>query len=99
MSHRNLGILCSNFVNTQFQFIIVLFLSSNYCPLNRQKLSISLSQEGDESASKLLEYLMHNCHHDNRSVFRNNLEIIKTMMELWRDRLQVPTKYVYDTRA
>ena len=36
---------------------------------------------------------MHNCHHDNRSIFRNNLEIIKTMLELWRDRLQAPTKY------
>ena len=55
---------------------------------------VFLSQEGDETASTLLEYLMHNCHHDNRSVFRNNLEIIKTLMELWRDRLTVPTKYV-----
>ena len=57
-------------------------------------LFMFLSQEGDETASRLLEYLMHNCHHDNRSVFRNNLEIIKTLMELWRDRLQVPTKYI-----
>ena len=38
---------------------------------------------------------MQNCHHDNRSVFRNNLEIIKMLIELWRDRLQPPTKCVY----
>ena len=45
-------------------------------------------------ASRLLEYLMEHAHHDNRSVFRNNLEIIKTLMESWRDKLQAPTKLV-----
>jgi DNA-dependent protein kinase catalytic subunit len=58
--------------------------------------STAIPQEGDETASRLLEYLMHNCHHDNRSVFRNNLEIVKTLMELWRDRLTVPTKVVFN---
>ena len=36
---------------------------------------------------------MCHCHHDNCSIFRNNLEIIKMLLELWRDRLQAPTKY------
>ena len=43
-------------------------------------------------ASRLLQYLMEQAHCDNRSVFRNNLEIIKTLVECWKDNLQVPTK-------
>ena len=53
----------------------------------------TITQDGD-SASRLLEYLMQKCHHDNRSIFRNNLEIINTMLELWREKLQAPTKYI-----
>ena len=45
-------------------------------------------------ASRLLQYLMEQAHHDNRSVFRNNLEIIKTLVECWKDNLQAPTKLV-----
>ena len=47
-------------------------------------------------AKQLLEYLMEYSHHDNRSVLRNNLEIIKTLMESWKDKLQAPTKSVPD---
>jgi DNA-dependent protein kinase catalytic subunit len=55
----------------------------------------AIPEDGD-SASRLLEYLMQKCHHDNRSVFRNNLEIIKTLLELWREKLQAPTKVIYN---
>ena len=43
-------------------------------------------------ASRLLEFLMENCHHTNRSVLKNNLEVIKTLVEVWKDRIDVPTK-------
>jgi hypothetical protein len=49
-------------------------------------------------ASRLLQYLMEQAHCDNRSVFRNNLEIIKTLVECWKDNLQAPTKLVVQMR-
>ena len=51
-----------------------------------------LSLQDEYLANRLLEYLMEHSHHDNRSVFRNNLEIIKTLVECWREKLQGPTK-------
>jgi len=44
-------------------------------------------------ASHLLEFLMQNAGHTNRQIFKNNLEIIKTLVECWRSKLDVPTKY------
>ena len=45
--------------------------------------------------SRLLEFLMQNAGHANRQIFKNNLEIIKTLVECWRNKLDVPTKYDY----
>lgn len=39
-----------------------------------------------------MEYVIEHCNHDNRSVFRNNLEIAKTLVECWKDHIQIPTK-------
>ena len=44
-------------------------------------------------ASRLCEYLMKHCHHDDRRVLKNNLEVLKTLVEVWRSRIDVPTKY------
>ncbi|XP_015748747.1 PREDICTED: DNA-dependent protein kinase catalytic subunit-like [Acropora digitifera] len=46
--------------------------------------------------SKLLEFVMTRAQHRNRSVFKNNLEIIKTMVEIWKSRLEVPSKVIVD---
>ena len=46
-------------------------------------------------ASRLLEYLMQNAGHSNWQVFKNNLEVIKTLVECWRNKLDIPTKYDY----
>ena len=43
-------------------------------------------------ATRLLQYLMDNCHHDNRAVFRNNLEIIKSLVECWKSHFTFPTE-------
>ena len=40
---------------------------------------------------------MEHCNHDNRSVFRNNLEIARTIIECWKDHIQIPTKLVVHT--
>ncbi|KAK3728488.1 hypothetical protein QZH41_002349 [Actinostola sp. cb2023] len=42
-------------------------------------------------ASRLVEAVVSRTHHENRSVFRNNLEIVKTMVEVWKNRIHVPT--------
>jgi DNA-dependent protein kinase catalytic subunit len=47
-------------------------------------------------ASQLLSYCMKHANHENRSIFRNNLEMIKLLVEHWRDYIQVPTKIIYD---
>ena len=46
-------------------------------------------------ASRLLEFLMQNAGHNNWQVFKNNLEVIKTLVECWRNKLDIPTKYDY----
>uniref|UniRef100_H3B272 DNA-dependent protein kinase catalytic subunit n=1 Tax=Latimeria chalumnae TaxID=7897 RepID=H3B272_LATCH len=46
-------------------------------------------------ANRLLEFLMKNTYHEKRAVFRHNLEIIKTVVECWKDCLAVPYSLLY----
>ena len=41
-------------------------------------------------ANRLLEFLMKHSFHTKRAVFRHNLEIIRTLVECWKDCLHVP---------
>ncbi|KAH0617727.1 hypothetical protein JD844_016250 [Phrynosoma platyrhinos] len=47
-------------------------------------------------ANRLLEFLMKNAFHQKRAVFRHNLEIIKTVVECWKDCLIVPYKIIFE---
>uniref|UniRef100_A0A6Q2XGP6 DNA-dependent protein kinase catalytic subunit n=1 Tax=Esox lucius TaxID=8010 RepID=A0A6Q2XGP6_ESOLU len=47
-------------------------------------------------ANRLLEFLMKNSFHPKRPVFRHNLEIIRTVVECWKDCLHVPYKLIYE---
>ncbi|KAF7660907.1 hypothetical protein LDENG_00272900 [Lucifuga dentata] len=47
-------------------------------------------------ANRLLEFLMKNSFHSKRAVFRHNLEIIRTMVECWKDCLHVPYSLIYE---
>ncbi|XP_068603907.1 DNA-dependent protein kinase catalytic subunit [Brachionichthys hirsutus] len=47
-------------------------------------------------ANRLLEFLMRNCFHSKRAVFRHNLEIIRTLVECWKDCLHVPYSLIYE---
>ena len=51
---------------------------------------------GQNLASSLLEYMFKYAHHTNRAILKNNLQIIKTMMQVWKDRLEVSYKIIYD---
>uniref|UniRef100_A0A3Q4AQN1 DNA-dependent protein kinase catalytic subunit n=1 Tax=Mola mola TaxID=94237 RepID=A0A3Q4AQN1_MOLML len=47
-------------------------------------------------ANRLLEFLMKYCFHTKRAVFRHNLEIIRTLVECWKDCLHVPYSLIYE---
>ncbi|XP_037613149.1 DNA-dependent protein kinase catalytic subunit isoform X1 [Sebastes umbrosus] len=47
-------------------------------------------------ANRLLEFLMKHSFHSKRAVFRHNLEIIRTLVECWKDCLNVPYSLIYD---
>ncbi|KAM4719019.1 DNA-dependent protein kinase catalytic subunit isoform 2-T2 [Anableps anableps] len=47
-------------------------------------------------ANRLLEFLMKHSFHLKRAVFRHNLEIIRTLVECWKDCLHVPYRLIYE---
>ncbi|XP_061821672.2 DNA-dependent protein kinase catalytic subunit isoform X1 [Nerophis lumbriciformis] len=47
-------------------------------------------------ANRLLEFLMKHSFHTKRAVFRHNLEIIRTLVECWKDSLHVPYSVIYE---
>ncbi|XP_077410583.1 DNA-dependent protein kinase catalytic subunit isoform X2 [Vanacampus margaritifer] len=47
-------------------------------------------------ANRLLEFLMKHSFHPRRSVFRHNLEIIRTLVECWKECLFVPHSLIYE---
>ncbi|XP_028288750.1 DNA-dependent protein kinase catalytic subunit isoform X2 [Parambassis ranga] len=47
-------------------------------------------------ANRLLEFLMKHSFHSKRAVFRHNLEIIRTLVECWKDSLHVPYSLIYE---
>ncbi|KAI5763568.1 PRKDC protein [Gulo gulo luscus] len=47
-------------------------------------------------ANRLLYFLMEHVFHQKRAVFRHNLEIIKTLVECWKDCLSVPYRLIFE---
>nr|XP_033789602.1 DNA-dependent protein kinase catalytic subunit isoform X2 [Geotrypetes seraphini] len=47
-------------------------------------------------ANRLLEFLMTHAFHEKRAVFRHNLEIIKTVVECWKDCLSIPYRLIFE---
>ncbi|KAI4886986.1 hypothetical protein NFI96_023481, partial [Prochilodus magdalenae] len=50
----------------------------------------------DEVLANLIEFLMKNCFHAKRAVFRHNLEIIRTIVECWKDCLHIPYNLIFE---
>ena len=50
-------------------------------------------------ASRLLHFLVSNCYHESRMVLRNNLQVLKTLVEVWKNRFDIPYGYVNYTKA
>ncbi|BFZ03143.1 hypothetical protein BsWGS_06182 [Bradybaena similaris] len=53
------------------------------------------SAEERAMASRVVKILMINIHHPTRQVFRNNLELLKTVLECWHDRVEIPYDVIY----
>ena len=49
---------------------------------------------GRNLASSLLDYLIRNCHHNNRGVLKHNLQVIKTLTKVWKNLLEINYKFV-----
>ncbi|XP_029779032.1 DNA-dependent protein kinase catalytic subunit [Suricata suricatta] len=47
-------------------------------------------------ANRLLHFLMKHVFHQKRAVFRHNLEIIKTVVECWKDCLSIPYRLIFE---
>ncbi|GFQ67398.1 DNA-dependent protein kinase catalytic subunit [Trichonephila clavata] len=46
-------------------------------------------------ANEVLKFLIKNCEHSRREIFRNNLEVIKTLLECWKNGLEIPYDLIY----
>ena len=72
----------------------------DYFTLDLMVLLISWSsiQKPDKSDAKLINrlftILIKRCYHENKAVLKNNIELIKTMTECWKDMVQVPVEIV-----
>ncbi|KAL3877683.1 hypothetical protein ACJMK2_035352, partial [Sinanodonta woodiana] len=53
------------------------------------------SAEEKAMASRLVQFLITNVYHESRPVFRNNLEMLKTTLECWKDRVDIPYQEIY----
>lgn len=48
-------------------------------------------------ASSVLKFLMKNAFHEDREIFKLNLELIKNVVELWKDIINIPIQFLYDS--
>jgi DNA-dependent protein kinase catalytic subunit len=41
-------------------------------------------------ASRIVEFLVSAMYHERRNILRNNLEMLKTVLECWKGRIEIP---------
>ncbi|RUS72684.1 hypothetical protein EGW08_019554 [Elysia chlorotica] len=54
------------------------------------------SAEHRAMASRLVKFVTGNVYHHNRQIFRSNLDLLRTLLDCWADRVEVPYDIVYD---
>lgn len=59
--------------------------------------SISIPEQSEKKLiSRLFQNLMRRCYDENRAILKNNLELLKTMTECWKDAIEVPSQVIYN---
>ena len=53
------------------------------------------SELDSNSVQRLVEYLFANCSHRNTIVMKSNLDLIKKLVECWKERIRAPTLILY----
>ncbi|KAL8588517.1 hypothetical protein ACOMHN_043866 [Nucella lapillus] len=53
------------------------------------------SAEEKAMASRLVEFLVDSVYHPTRSILRNNLEMLKTVLTCWKGRIELPYQQVF----
>ncbi|XP_065079037.1 DNA-dependent protein kinase catalytic subunit-like isoform X2 [Ochlerotatus camptorhynchus] len=66
---------------------LVLEWSDVYQPTSIDEISL---------ASGVVKFVMRNCFHARREVFRLNLELVKSLVEQWKTVISVPVQLLYD---
>ncbi|EAT40123.1 AAEL008123-PA [Aedes aegypti] len=77
-------------LNTFVTDLIALILEwgdQSYQPASVDEISL---------ASGLVKFVMRNCYHARREVFRLNLELVKRLIEQWKAVISVPVQLLYD---
>jgi DNA-dependent protein kinase catalytic subunit len=81
-------------VSTGFNYLV-----TDICVQFIQWADVAIPQERDEVklAQQVVAHLMHNAYHDTPAVFKNNMNIIKLLMERWGApvRTSVPFGVIY----
>nr|CAD7440345.1 unnamed protein product [Timema bartmani] len=57
---------------------------------------VAIPQSSDVFASEILHFLIANVHHNRRDIFKHNLEVIKTLVEVWKPCLSIPKQQLLD---
>nr|CAD7572621.1 unnamed protein product [Timema californicum] len=57
---------------------------------------VAIPQSSDVFASEILHFLIANIHHNRRDIFKHNLEVIKTLVEVWKPCLSIPKQQLLD---
>ncbi|XP_076075287.1 DNA-dependent protein kinase catalytic subunit-like [Mytilus galloprovincialis] len=47
-------------------------------------------------ASRVVDFLMKNVYHETKQVFKSNLDLLKTTLQCWKDRVEIPYNSVYE---
>lgn len=73
----------------------VIFMVANL--LEWDSLHRIQSPEEISLASDLIKILMENAWNDKRDIFKKNLELIKRLVEIWKDFITLPKQLLFDT--
>lgn len=68
--------------------VMIISWSEIYRPSTYDEINLS---------SAVLKFLMKNAFHDEREIFKFNLELIKNVVELWKDIINIPIQLLYDS--